>query len=96
MELEKAFGETVRIARKAAALKQEALAEILGVQTSAVSRIERGAVSPSLRTVQRIALALDTHPSELLRQAEQLQAFTAQQAQARAQAAQTRSRKPAR
>jgi len=92
MELEKAFGETVRIARKAASLKQEALAELLGVQTSAVSRIERGAVSPSLRTVNRIAQALETQPSELLRQAEQLQTFTAQQARARVSAKQARSR----
>lgn len=79
MELEQAFGETVRLARKAAHLKQEALAEALGIQASAVSRLERGAVSPSLRTVSKIAQALGVPPSELIRQAEQLQAFAAAQ-----------------
>lgn len=79
MELEQAFGETVRLARKAAHLKQEALAEALGIQPSAISRLERGAVSPSLRTVSKIAQALGVPPSELIRQAEQLQAFAAAQ-----------------
>jgi len=85
MELEKAFGETVRLARKAADLSQEELAEALDMQQAAISRLERGIISPSLHTIGRIATALGTVPSALLQQTEQIQTFAHAQTAARAE-----------
>lgn len=72
MKLEQAFGEAVRFRRKAIGLNQEALAERAGLQTAAVSRVERGDGSPNLRTIERIATALNVRVSQLLLQAETL------------------------
>lgn len=72
MKLERAFGEAVRFRRKAIGLTQEDLAERAGMQTAAVSRIERGDASPNLRTIERIAAALSLRVSQLLMQAESL------------------------
>jgi len=72
MKLEQAVGETVRFRRKAMGLNQEALAELTGLQTAAVSRLERGDGSPNLRTLVRIAAALNIRVSQLLLQAETL------------------------
>lgn len=63
MKLEKAFGEAVRIKRRAAGLSQEGFAEVMGMQATAISRLEQGAVSPSLDMVARIAAAFQTMPS---------------------------------
>ena len=72
MKLEQAFGQAVRFRRKAIGLNQEALAERAGLQTAAVSRVERGDGSPNLRTIERIATALNVRVSQLLLQAETL------------------------
>lgn len=49
-------------ARKAAGLSQAALAERVGTGQAVISRIERGAVSPTLDMVARIARALNLRP----------------------------------
>lgn len=53
------FGDHIRDLRKARSLTQEALAERASLSVDAVRRIERGAFSPSLETVRKLALGLD-------------------------------------
>jgi transcriptional regulator with XRE-family HTH domain len=53
--------------RRALGLSQEAVAEAAVMDQSQYSRIERGRVDPSIRTLTRVARALGTTPSELLR-----------------------------
>lgn len=53
------FGEHIRDLRKARTLTQEALAERASLSVDAVRRIERGAFSPSLETVRKLAVGLD-------------------------------------
>jgi transcriptional regulator with XRE-family HTH domain len=52
--------------RRALGLTQEAVAAAAMMDQSQYSRIERGRVDPSVRTVTRVARALRTSPSELL------------------------------
>lgn len=67
---EKQLGATVRQLRKAAGLSQRELAENSGIAKQAITNIERGATLPTLRTLERLAVALHVPPSELLRRAE--------------------------
>ncbi len=53
--------------RRALGLSQEAVAAAAMMDQSQYSRIERGRVDPSIRTLTRVARALATTPSELLR-----------------------------
>lgn len=50
-------GAIVEAARTHAGLTQRELAERVGTSQSAIARIERGVVSPSLRTVRRLVAA---------------------------------------
>jgi DNA-binding XRE family transcriptional regulator len=56
-------------------LTQEEFAEVLEMNQQAISRLERGVVSPSLTMVARVAVALRTRPSTLLRLAERIQVY---------------------
>ena len=60
MEKDKAVGAQIRKLRLAHALTQQELAEAVGVSTESLSRAERGAILPTVRTLGRIAEALDT------------------------------------
>ena len=51
-------GELLRQARRERGLDQAALARRAGTTQTYVSRIERGAVSPSLRTLERLLHAM--------------------------------------
>lgn len=75
MKLETAFGEAVKIKRRAAGMTQEEFAEVLEMSQQAISRLERGVVSPNLTMVARMAVALRTRPSTLLRLAERIQVY---------------------
>jgi len=55
----KRFGVHVRTLRHARGLTQEELAERSTLSVDAVRRIERGAFSPSLETVNKLATGLD-------------------------------------
>ncbi|MCC8068962.1 MAG: helix-turn-helix domain-containing protein [Ruminococcus sp.] len=46
-------------ARKSKNLTQKGLSELTGINQSDISKIERGNVSPNLRTLQRIATAMN-------------------------------------
>jgi transcriptional regulator with XRE-family HTH domain len=57
----------LRSRRAELGLSQEAVAAEASMDQSQYSRIERGEVDPSIRTLTRVARALQTTPSELLR-----------------------------
>jgi transcriptional regulator with XRE-family HTH domain len=61
------FGANLRWARHRAGLSQEALANEAQVDRAAVSVFERGRRNPNLRTVLRLARALEVPPGMLLR-----------------------------
>lgn len=51
-------GEVVRQARKRHAVSQQVLALRAGTDQAAISRIERGEISPSVETVERLLAAI--------------------------------------
>ena len=61
------LGEAIRKRRQAKNLSQEALAEIADFDRTYVSLLERGERNPSFTNLCRVAAALDTTPSELLK-----------------------------
>jgi transcriptional regulator with XRE-family HTH domain len=61
------FGVNLRWARQRAGLSQEALANEAAVDRAAVSVFERGRRNPNLRTILRLARALQLPPGVLLR-----------------------------
>ncbi len=61
------FGVNLKWARKRAALSQEALAYRAEVDRAAISVFERGRRDPNLRTILKLAHALELPPSLLLR-----------------------------
>jgi transcriptional regulator with XRE-family HTH domain len=67
---EEQLGAAVRELRKAAGISQRELAERSGIAKQAITNIERGATLPTLRTLERLAVALRVPPSEVLRRAE--------------------------
>jgi transcriptional regulator with XRE-family HTH domain len=60
------IGGSVAAIRKENGWTQGGLAERIGVETETVSRFERGATLPSLVTLQRLALALNTTMADLI------------------------------
>jgi transcriptional regulator with XRE-family HTH domain len=61
------FGANLKWARKRAVLSQEALAYRAEVDRAAISVFERGRRDPNLRTILKLAQALELPPSVLLR-----------------------------
>lgn len=61
------FTTNLRARRRELGLSQEAVALEAFMDQSQYSRIERGQVDPSIRTLTRVARALGATPSELLR-----------------------------
>ena len=66
MELEHAFGQTIRRLRYEAGLSQEALAHRSGLDRSYLSELENGHKSASIRTLFSLARALEISASELI------------------------------
>ena len=64
-KVEKSLGSRVSAYRKTAGLTQEALAEKIRVASETISRLERGFTIPSLRTLEKIAKALDVGLKDL-------------------------------
>lgn len=71
LEVGKAFGEVLRLARKRAGLTQEQLGHAAGVQRKYVSLLEMGTHEPSLGTLLRISLALNCTATSLVLQVEE-------------------------
>jgi transcriptional regulator with XRE-family HTH domain len=67
-----AFGAAVRHRRVRLGLSQERLGFLSDLDRTYVSGIERGVRNPTLRTMWRLADALSTSPSVLLRASEKL------------------------
>ena len=60
------IGENLERLRLRAALSQIELAKKAGVTPAAVNRIERNRVEPQMRTVRKLAEALDVEPHVLI------------------------------
>ena len=69
-EFEEITGRVLAARRRRAGLTQEALAEACELHATYVSQLERGLKSPTLRVLFRLAEAMDTTPSSLLRSIE--------------------------
>jgi transcriptional regulator with XRE-family HTH domain len=67
MDIREQFGRILRDLRTAKGLTQEEVAFRAGMSVPYLSDIERGRSSPSLSMLADLALALETHPSEMLR-----------------------------
>lgn len=61
------FNVTLRVLRDARGLTQEQVAEAAGTSQSHYSKIELGRVSPTIRTVKKLADVLGVDLVELLR-----------------------------
>jgi transcriptional regulator with XRE-family HTH domain len=68
--LELQFGRVLRARRQAAGLSQEALASAAGLARNYISLLEIGKKSPTLRSIQLLAAALDTTVTSLISAAE--------------------------
>jgi transcriptional regulator with XRE-family HTH domain len=68
---ERAFGEVLRQLREQKRLSQEALGANCESDRTFVSMLERGLVSPTLRTIVKLSKGLSVTPSELIRRTEQ-------------------------
>lgn len=64
--IETAFGRVVRKIRLEQALTQEQLGFEAGLRRTFISSIELGEKTPSLKSIQSLAIALDTPMSKLL------------------------------
>jgi transcriptional regulator with XRE-family HTH domain len=65
------FGQAIKAVRELRGVSQEKLAELAEIDRTYVSMIERGKRQPTLEVASRIANALSTKLSEIIRQAEQ-------------------------
>lgn len=65
-KVEELIGAQIARLRKDRQLTQERLAELIGVATETISRLERGVSIPSLKTLTRISQALHTHLKDIL------------------------------
>ena len=65
-DVNKLVGSQIREARHRASLTQSALAERAGVAFETISRIERGTMNTTVRTLLAIAEALGVDPGALL------------------------------
>ena len=65
MNYRRVVAANIKQLRKALGLTQEALAQEAGISSQHLSKIERCACSPTMDTMVRIALSLDTTPAAL-------------------------------
>lgn len=66
MDIRKKFGTRLFQLRIEAGLTQARLADKSDLSVDLISRIERGERSPSLESIEKIAMALNVNPSQLL------------------------------
>lgn len=63
----KDFGQRLKSLRKQRKLSQAKLADKLGVHPTYISSLERGLRNPSLKVIDRIALALEINRENLIK-----------------------------
>ena len=68
--LEKAFGSALREMRNQRALSQEALAFEAELARNYISQLELGSKSPSLRTIFKLCMVLETSPAAMIEDVE--------------------------
>ena len=61
-----AVARAIRRVRKERGLSQEVLSGLSGIARTHLTMIENGSLQPNLRTIWKIASALDLRPSELV------------------------------
>jgi transcriptional regulator with XRE-family HTH domain len=71
-DLQVAFGQVIREARRDAGLSQEALSLACGRHRTYVSLIERGRNAPSITTLWLLAGSLGVEPSLIIQRVEKL------------------------
>lgn len=71
-QLAQRLGKQISIRRRTCQWSQDQLAEQIGVATETISRFERGAVLPSLATLQKLAQILGVRISDLLSESSSL------------------------
>lgn len=64
-DLQRRLGRNLRTLRKAKGLSQEAFADVLAIHRTYMGGLERGERNVTLKTVERIAAALEVDPVEL-------------------------------
>lgn len=64
---ERALGIRLRNIRQAAGLTQQDLGQAAGVDRKTVNRIENGSFSPTLNTLLRLSVSLDTPITRIMR-----------------------------
>jgi len=67
MDIRKQIGARIQKVRKAAGLSQEDLALEAGLDRTYISHVERGTRNPTVIVLFKIAKALRTTPSEMLK-----------------------------
>jgi transcriptional regulator with XRE-family HTH domain len=72
---ERAFGNILRFRRKKIGLSQEQLAFEAGFDRTTISLMERGLLSPTLRTMVRLCRLLKVSLSQLTKQIEESEFF---------------------
>lgn len=65
-----AFGHNLRALRRAAGYSQEAFADLAELDRTYVGGIERGERNPALKTILRLAQALEVEPARLFQRDE--------------------------
>lgn len=65
MKLTKKFGKRLKEIRKRKGLTQEQLAELIGMDTVNVSKLELGEHLPKKENIEKLCEALDIEPKEL-------------------------------
>jgi len=68
----RSLGAALKQTRNAHPLSLHELSAASGVTMSCISVIERGQSNPTIDTINRLAVAMDTTPANLLRFAEQI------------------------
>jgi transcriptional regulator with XRE-family HTH domain len=61
------IGKIIRTLRRAAKISQEELAHRAGLHRTHVSQLERGLKSPTIATLAKVAKALNTTPSRIIK-----------------------------
>jgi len=67
-DLQRAVGRSLRRYREERGLSQEAFAEVVGVHRTYMGGLERGERNLTLKSVERIAAAIEVDPIDLMRE----------------------------